>query len=375
MSNAWRVWLEEHWDDLAAALESARDQREAELRDSAGALLPALLKDERAYQDKLFKNRLKELDEERGEKGRDAAAPPDREAGGDRPVSSRSIPSFGTSARKSCASSGSSSKGRSTGASRSVALGCATRIEREREHLLDEVLPRRFSLARCALTPVAVALLVPEGTNAVTAVKHEWWGELRHGGMLVAPQFLDELIPELPELDEHGYDRLRSAWLRLDAALYGGGDLDEARREFVGQLLEGFLGLDGWQKASSVADEFKATSITGEALRPNWVLPDPDGDGALLAVWFDEQRHGRPGPRGSGARASSSSCCARPAVPLGLLTNGRQFRLVHAGPDYDAWAEWDAQTWFDESEGRETLRGLAALLRAESDEAPTASVR
>ena len=40
------------------------------------------------------------------------------------------------------------------------------RIEREREHLLDDVLPRRFQLARCALTPVAVALLVPRGSTA-----------------------------------------------------------------------------------------------------------------------------------------------------------------------------------------------------------------
>src|SRR3954451_14191465 len=86
--------------------------------------------------------------------------------------------------------------------------------------------------------------------DSVSGVQHEWWGELRHGGMLVAPQFLDELIPELHELEEYGYDRLRSAWLRLDAALYGGGDLDEARREFAGQLLEGFFGLSGWQKAS-----------------------------------------------------------------------------------------------------------------------------
>jgi hypothetical protein len=35
----------------------------------------------------------------------------------------------------------------------------------EREHLLDEVLPRRFSLARCALTRVAVALVVPQGAT------------------------------------------------------------------------------------------------------------------------------------------------------------------------------------------------------------------
>lgn len=200
----------------------------------------------------------------------------------------------------------------------------------------------------------------------MTAVTHQWWGELRHGGMLVAPQLLDELLAELPELDEHSYDRLRSAWLRLDAALRSGEDLDAARRAFAGQLLEGFLGLAGWHKAGAVSAEFKTTSVTGEALRPDWVLPDPDGAGALLAVWFDgSDTVGR--GRGVRAHARLVELLRTTGVPLGLLTNGRQFRLVHAGPDYDAWAEWDAQTWFDESEGRETLRGLAALVRAGAD--------
>ena len=182
----------------------------------------------------------------------------------------------------------------------------------------------------------------------MTTVRHEWWGELRHGGMLVAPQFLDELIPQLPELDERGYDRLRSAWLSLDAAIYGGGDVDEARRAFATQLLEDFLGLQGWQKASAVAAAFKTTAMTGETLRPNWVLPEADGEGALCAVWFDASDTVGRG-RGVRAQAKLVELLRATGISLGLLTNGRQFRLVHAGPDYDAWAEWDAQTWFDES--------------------------
>ncbi len=199
----------------------------------------------------------------------------------------------------------------------------------------------------------------------MTAVRHEWWGELRHGGMLVAPQLLDELLPELPPLDERAYDRLRAAWLKLDAALRGPGEIDEARRTFAGELLEGFLGLSGWQKASAVGDQFKATAVGGENLRPNWVLPNSGGDGALLAVYFDSSDIVGRG-RGVRAHARLVELLRVTGVPLGLLTNGRQFRLVHAGPDYDAWAEWDAQTWFDESEGRDTLRGLAALVRADA---------
>ena len=362
--NEWRIWLEEHWDDLADELEGARAQSEAELREDAEILLPALLKDERGYQDKLFRNRLKELDDERGERGRTRL----RRQIEKLEEKTRQLtfdPELRHEREEELRQLKEQLEGEEYRRVEERRARLRARIEREREHLLDEVLPRRFRLARCALTPVAVALLVPEGSDAVSVVQHEWWGELRHGGMLVAPQFLDELIPELAELDEHGYDRLRSAWLRLDAALYGGVDIEEARRSFAGELLEGFLALHGWQKASSVAAEFKATSIMGEALRPGWVLPDPEGDGALLAVWFDGSDSVGRG-RGVRAQAKLVELLRATGVPLGLLTNGRQFRLVHAGPDYDAWAEWDAQTWFDESEGRETLRGLAALLQGES---------
>ena len=64
-------------------------------------------------------------------------------------------------------------------------------------------------------------------------------------------------------------------------------DAPEARRAFVSSLLEETLGLRGWQKASSVADEFKATSIAGEPLRPSWALPAADG-GAPVVLRFDE---------------------------------------------------------------------------------------
>ena len=47
---------------------------------------------------------------------------------------------------------------------------------------------------------------------------HSWWGDLRHGGMLIAPALLEELYPELPELDRRSYDKLRSAWLAAEGA-------------------------------------------------------------------------------------------------------------------------------------------------------------
>ncbi|MGI8556702.1 MAG: Eco57I restriction-modification methylase domain-containing protein [Solirubrobacteraceae bacterium] len=192
----------------------------------------------------------------------------------------------------------------------------------------------------------------------MTEPRHVWWGELRHGGMLVAPAVLDGAIGEVGALDERAYDRLRAGWLKRIA----GSDRTSADRDFTSTLLEGYLPLEGWQKASAVDATFKATAMTGEALRPDWALPDPDDETrALLLVKFDESDKIGVG-RGRKTYARVLELLRASSAPLGLLTNGRQFRLIHAGPDYDAWAEWDAQTWFDEGEGRETLRGLAALL-------------
>ena len=36
-------------------------------------------------------------------------------------------------------------------------------------------------------------------------------------------------------------------------------------------------------------------------------------------------------------------------VPLGILTNGKQIRLIYAGMDYDCWVEWEVEKWFEDA--------------------------
>ena len=50
---------------------------------------------------------------------------------------------------------------------------------------------------------------------------------------------------------------------------------------------------------------------------------------------------------------------------LALLTNGRQWRLLFAGLDYDAWCEWDLELWFDEGELAPQVTALRTLLNPE----------
>lgn len=189
--------------------------------------------------------------------------------------------------------------------------------------------------------------------------------------MLIAPALLDEFFPHLPDLHRRSYERLRAAWLAAEGA--SPTDLQAAQRGFVTALLEESLGLDGWQKASGVGDEFKAVSIAGDRLRPSWARPAADG-GAPMVLQFDEaDRLGIGRSRRSHARLVE--LMRRTGVPLGMLTNGQQLRLIHAGADYDAWAEWDAASWFDESEGRESLRGLHALLGARAHSADSVTAR
>ncbi len=127
-------------------------------------LLPQRRREERTYQDRLFNARLKELDDERGEKGRERLRREYEKA----QERARQL-TFDEQRRHELEEDVRTARERLEGEEyRQVEQRrerLRERIEREREHLLAEVLPRRFALARCALTPVAVALLVPEGAR------------------------------------------------------------------------------------------------------------------------------------------------------------------------------------------------------------------
>jgi len=162
--DAWRTWLEDRWDDVTDELDRLRQEREEELRATAEGLLPGLLKEERSHQDKLFRNRLKELDDERGEKGRERL----RRQIEKLEEKTRQLtfdPELRHEREEELRQLKEQLEGEEYRRVEERRARLRARIEREREHLVDEVLPRRFALARCALTPVAVALLVPAGVT------------------------------------------------------------------------------------------------------------------------------------------------------------------------------------------------------------------
>ncbi|NMA28792.1 MAG: hypothetical protein GX934_13625, partial [Burkholderiales bacterium] len=189
----------------------------------------------------------------------------------------------------------------------------------------------------------------------------DWWASLRHGGLLLSPSKVAEFFPQGPgPLPAWLEERLRRDLARLE--------VEGGESRLLDTVLEQVLGLGGradadsgaWVKGGALSAEWTRRSITGEAVRPRRVWQGPHG--AVLPVFFDDQARRLGVGRGRRAVARMVEWLRRSEKCLGLLTNARQFRLVYAGLDHEAWAEWDTDLWFLEGAPGPQVDALRALL-------------
>ncbi len=203
-----------------------------------------------------------------------------------------------------------------------------------------------------------------------------WWASLTHGGMLIAPARIAEYFPDVPApLSAFLAERVRRDLLR--AAAPG----EDHLSALLDTVLEDVLGLkpSWWTKGSEVDTRWSHKALSGETVKPRrvWhalVESAPDavpGDGFVLPVFVTDKAsdatRGGDGGRlgvGRGRRPVSrvTEWLRRSGLPVGLLTNGRQWRLIHAGADYDAWCEWDTDLWFEEGSPGAQVTALRSLL-------------
>ena len=161
---SWTEHLEDHWAEISESLSTVFEVAREGFVKRTGELLPVARTTAIAYQRELFKTRLRELDDDRGEKGREklrrdlareeaslAQMTFDRE---------RELEHEERARRLRDILEGEDYRRIETRRER-----LRDRVERERDALIDEVLPRRYTLARCTLTPAAVALIVPFGSR------------------------------------------------------------------------------------------------------------------------------------------------------------------------------------------------------------------
>ena len=186
------------------------------------------------------------------------------------------------------------------------------------------------------------------------------WADLKHGGLLVSTAKLQEYFPQPPP-PLHQWDaiKLRRALTAFD----GGGKLGPLL-DYLLQDLSGFPA-EEWQKGPQVDNAYAVRSFTGVQIKPRRLWLGPTGE--ALPVFVPEESASRQFAGRLGVGRSRQllgrvlEWLRRQQQPLALVTNGRQWRLVLAGRDYDAWCEWDTGLWFEEGEpGPQTLvwRGL-----------------
>jgi hypothetical protein len=184
-----------------------------------------------------------------------------------------------------------------------------------------------------------------------------WWTHLKHGGLLIAPARLAHYFStEKPELSFYWAGRLRSAvQAQQDTEKLG------AQAALLDTVLEGILQLPAleWKKASAVGAEWGHRLITGENFKPRrlWL----GSNGAVLPVFDDDVKQIGIGT-GRRSIARVVEWLRKSQQKLALLTNGVQWRLIHAGPDYEAWCEWDIALWFEEGQPSEQVLALLHLL-------------
>lgn len=202
-----------------------------------------------------------------------------------------------------------------------------------------------------------------------TAISREraWWVSLKHGGLLIAPSKLAEFFPEdIDPLPKYVIERLRRDVTRLQSGE------DKYLPTLFDTLVEHVLGYpkNQWTKGSVVDTKWSRRAITGEIVKPRYLWQDASGEilpvfvaDAALGAGHDHETVSRLGI-GRGRRSVSRviEWLRHTGEKIALLTNARQWRLIHAGADYDAWCEWDIDLWFEEGAPGSQVTALRQLL-------------
>jgi len=182
------------------------------------------------------------------------------------------------------------------------------------------------------------------------SLHNEGWASLNHGGLLISTGKLAEFFPhELQDLPTWQVDRLRRALTAFNGS-------SESFRVLLDYILQDFSYLpeSEWQKAQGIDSQWAIRSFTGTQVKPRRLWLGPNGETLPIFVPDDGASRQFSGRLGVGRSRQLLSRVVewlrRLQQPLALVTNGRQWRLIHAGQDYEAWCEWDIDLWFEEGQ-------------------------
>ena len=183
-----------------------------------------------------------------------------------------------------------------------------------------------------------------------------WWNSLRHSGLLIDRKRLADLYPaDSPAIPQELAESLRQT-LELGHSRTKGSSLELV--DFVLSEVCGFR--DGWNKGPQVDASWARRDREGNTLRPERLWTGPHG--SILPVFIDKES--KTLGLGKGRRIVSKvlGWMRSGSEKLAVLTNGRQWRLLYAGLDYEAWCESDSDLWFEDGVPSAQLHALVSLL-------------
>ncbi len=185
------------------------------------------------------------------------------------------------------------------------------------------------------------------------------WEDLTHGGLLLDDQRRKDIAQPLPDaLPWFHEQELRRRVLSLT---------EDGKKErgdiagFVTFVLHTVCGFpaEGWQRGPQVGSEWSRRAITGEAVKPRQLWRGVHG--AILPVFFDNEPRLGIG-RSRNAISHVLQWLRAGSEKLALVTNGYQWRLVFAGLDFDAWCQWDTESWLEQGGLSSQLTAFRTLL-------------
>ena len=199
---------------------------------------------------------------------------------------------------------------------------------------------------------------------------HDWFPLVKMSGLLVSEPVLETFFPEGPDrIDDYMRRRLVKQW-DIFLLRHERGD-PNAFGMWLNFVLEEVLGIEAgaWKKHNEVPDEY-VVSLTEymQDLRPNRMVIDNNGEVKLL-VWTVtsgkglDRRETETGKWRATPHTKLERLLRVTRVPFGILTDGREFRLVYAPPGLTtAHITWTVESWLDE---KVTLDAFNTLLSRE----------
>jgi len=187
------------------------------------------------------------------------------------------------------------------------------------------------------------------------------WDLLRHGGLLLDPQRLREIAAYEPSsLDAYTERELRK---QLTSLLNEDDGVDTTT--FITFVLERICGFGpraggAWLRGSAIDAKYGRRALTGEIIKPRhlWLGPR-DG---ILPIFIDKEKRVGVG-RGRRSVSNVVQWLRASNHRLALITNGRQWRLIFAGLDFEAFCEAEAELFVEEGGVAPQLHALRTLLQ------------